>query len=112
MTMLKTGDLVVLLQKRSDIKIRARKRAESVEGYKIRNPDHKDEVEAMLYPDPIPDGAQALYMGSHTDSLREAMKRKAGPFGFRPGTVVFHLVFWSGMAVWVSSEDAELMQVK
>lgn len=111
MAMLKTGDLIVLVQKRDDIKIRARRHAQSIEGYKIRNPDHKEEVESLLYPDPIPNGAQALYMGSHTDSLREALKRKAGPFGYRPGTIVYHLVFWNGMAVFVSSEDVELMQV-
>ena len=114
MSQLKTGDFVLVLQKRNNVKVRARRQAQSIEGYKLRNPDHKGEVEELLYPDPIPDGSHAVYMGSHVDSLHEALKKKTGPYGINMWrhNIVFHLVFWNGLAVWVSSEDAELEQVK
>lgn len=111
LTNLKTGELIVVLQKRDNIKVRARKQAKTKVGVRIRGDDSLA-FDDLFYPDPIPNGDIALYMGSHVDSLHEALKKKSGPFGLRHDNIVFHLVFWKGMAVWVSSEDAELQRVK
>lgn len=108
---LKTGELIHVLQKRESIKVRPRKQAKTKVGVRIRGDDSL-EFDELFYPGNIPDGDIAVYMGSHVDSLHEAMKKKTGPFGMGRQSIVFHLVFWSGMAVWVSSEDAELQRVK
>jgi len=57
----------------------------------------------------IPDDTMALYMSSQVDAFREAIRNRGpGPQGFRPNSVIFHLVLWDGRLVWVSSEDAVL----
>lgn len=104
MAMLKTGDMVVLRQKREILMIQARRQPE-----RLKFPR---KGESFVIQDnvicSIPDGSLALYMGSHTDSLREALKKKVGPYGMQQGTIVYHFVFWNGMHAWVSSEDATL----
>lgn len=105
--MLKTGDMVILRQKRENMLMQARRQPE-----RLKFPRRGEQ---MVVQDnvicSIPDGATALYMGSHTDPLREALKRKVGPYGMVAGTIVYHFVFWNGMHAWVSSEDAELERV-
>lgn len=61
----------------------------------------------------IPEGAIALYMSSYNDGLAEAIAKKGrGPYGYAPTKVTYHLVLWGERPVWVSSEDAELEEVK
>lgn len=107
---LKTGDLVTLVRLRHAFIIQARKQPKTLVSARIRS-DNSVEADDMFYPGAIPDGAQALYMGSHVDGLRAAMKAKVGPYGYTPKQLVFHLVMWDGKAVWVSSDDAELRRV-
>lgn len=106
MAMLKTGDLVVLRQKRDNMMIQARRQPERLKFPK--------KGEQMVVQDnvicSIPNGSMALYMGSHTDDLHEALRKKVGPYGMKQGTIVYHFVFWNGMHAWVSSEDAVLEQ--
>lgn len=55
----------------------------------------------------------ALYMSSYNDGLAEAIAKKGrGPYGYAPTKVTYHLVLWGERPVWVSSEDAELEEVK
>ena len=59
--------------------------------------------------DLIPDDTVVLYMSSQVDAFKEALRaRAAGPRGYRPSSVVHHLVMWGERPVWVSSEDAVL----
>lgn len=60
----------------------------------------------------IPAGDKALYMSSKRDVVKDLLAgRGPGPYGFRPGQVIFHLVLWNGRPVWVSSSDCELEEV-
>lgn len=77
---LKTGDLV-LLRANWNRNILARRRPERL------NPLLEDKLAFICY---IPDGAMALYMGSHS---------------------IFRFVFWNGMPTWVNSENVVLERI-
>lgn len=90
MQTLKTGDMVIMHQKCNNWMMIAHRRPD-----RLKFP-HRDEL--MVVQDnvicSIPDRATALYMGSCSSLLG-----------------VFHFVFWNGMPVWASAEDAVLEKI-
>lgn len=112
--MLKSGTLVFLNQKREDIPIKARRRPEALNSpravYRKRWEDDNTQNDNFLYN--VPPGVQALYLSSKRDDFRAALQGKTGPFGYKPGVVLYHLILWEDKPVWVSSEDVELEVVK
>lgn len=80
---LKSGDYVVLRQKRERFAIWAR----SVPGRRLAGP-------LSIILDSIPYDTDVLYVGTKAEEHN------------RFGTVYFHLVLWNDRLVWVSSEDA------
>jgi len=107
---LKSGTMVTLIQKRENVPIKARRRPEAMNSprarWRKRWEDDDTTHENYLYD--VPRGSQALYVSSQRDDFRALMQGKAGPFGYKPGIVLYHFVLWDGKPIWVSSEDVEL----
>lgn len=108
----KPGAYVVLRQRNDDIPIKARRAPERAFNAHTRG-DYRFNVNAQISDDAvictIPAGERVLYMSSKQDALSVAMRgRGPGPFNFRPGDIVYHLVLWGDRPVWVSSADCDL----
>lgn len=103
---LKSGTLVTIFQTRMDGAIYARKSPEKLSG-----PRGKTMNDIVITT--IPNGARALYMGSHEDDFNSALRAKgAGPYGYSPVHLYYHFVLWEGRPVWVSSNECVLEEVK
>jgi hypothetical protein len=51
-------------------------------------------------------------MGSAEDTFNSALRAKgAGPFGYTPARLIYHLILWGERPVWVASSDCELKDI-
>ncbi len=102
------GDMVVIVQKDSDHPIRARKQPNRL---KFRAPVGDLQKEDTNVICEVPNESHGLYISGIRDTLKDALDgRSPGPFGYRPGEVIFHLVLWGERPVWISSADASVVK--
>jgi hypothetical protein len=109
---LKSGDLVIVRQQREHVKVCGRRMPRSWGG---GNPalgtTVAERIHNIVVCD-IPNGARVLYMASQRDGLQAALAgRSKGPYGFRLGDIVYHLVLFGERPVWVSSLEAGLVPI-
>lgn len=103
----KTGTLVFLDYKYEGRPIHVRRAPMTREAWRDRNPgrakqlDESSITQELTYQEKIEPGTWVLYL-STCESLPSCIQNGQPP--------LFHLVLWKGKAVWVSSEDAVVVE--
>jgi hypothetical protein len=101
--------MVQLVQLREGIPIRARRVPERIT-LAVTSDEQQAESDRIVVCN-VPDGSRCLYVSRYRDAYQEvaAAALEKGPYGFNRLGLCFHLVLWDGRPVWISSEDAELV---
>ncbi len=102
------GDMVTIVQRNENGLVWARKQPNRM---KFRPSVADARIEDANIICQVPNESKALYISSKRDTLKDALDgRSPGPFGYRPGEIVFHLVLWGERPVWISSADASVVK--